>query len=141
MISAWLRQRPAELVAAARTAADVGWWVVREELLCSRAPAWSPTGSPRPRPASSSALRPRALADAAAARDDTPAFLTPREVELGRLAADGVPSAAIALRLGVSQRTVDNLLGRVYAKCGVTGRRMLAAASVVRGRTQPRMGS
>ena len=33
VISAWLRQRPAELVAAARTAADVGWWVVREELL------------------------------------------------------------------------------------------------------------
>lgn len=52
--------------------------------------------------------------------------LTPREAEVARLAAEGMASRAIADALGVSSRTVDNLLGRVYAKLGVARRSELA---------------
>lgn len=48
--------------------------------------------------------------------------LTAREREVGALAATGMPSKEIAARLGVSVRTVDNLLQRVYRKLGVSGR-------------------
>ncbi len=43
------------------------------------------------------------------------------------LAANGLTSRAIAERLYVSKRTVDNHLQRVYTKLGVTGRHQLAA--------------
>jgi DNA-binding CsgD family transcriptional regulator len=52
--------------------------------------------------------------------------LTPREREVVLLAARGLSSRAIAERLEVSVRTVDNLLGRAYRKLGVTGRADLA---------------
>ncbi|HVE98609.1 MAG TPA: LuxR C-terminal-related transcriptional regulator [Mycobacteriales bacterium] len=52
--------------------------------------------------------------------------LTPREREVATLASDGTPSKEIARRLGLSVRTVDNHLARVYDKLGVTGRRDLA---------------
>lgn len=48
--------------------------------------------------------------------------LTPREREVAELAAAGATSRAIAEQLGISRRTVDNLLGRVYSKLGVPGR-------------------
>lgn len=50
------------------------------------------------------------------------ARLTPREVEVGELAATGLTSRAIAERLYLSIRTVDNHLARVYAKLGASGR-------------------
>ncbi len=52
--------------------------------------------------------------------------LTTREREVAALAAAGNSSKAIALQLGVSARTVDNLLSRAYSKTGVNGRRELA---------------
>jgi DNA-binding CsgD family transcriptional regulator len=52
--------------------------------------------------------------------------LTPREQELARLAAGGRSSAEIATQLGISVRTVNNLLQRAYVKLGVSGRRELA---------------
>jgi DNA-binding CsgD family transcriptional regulator len=52
--------------------------------------------------------------------------LTRREREVAQLAASGVASRRIAAELGVSVRTVDNLLGRAYAKLGVRSRRELA---------------
>jgi DNA-binding CsgD family transcriptional regulator len=55
------------------------------------------------------------------------ADLTRREREVALLAAQGMTSRRIAAKLGVSVRTVDNQLGRVYTKLGVTGRRELAA--------------
>jgi DNA-binding CsgD family transcriptional regulator len=51
-----------------------------------------------------------------------PVPLTNREREIAQLAADGLPSRAIAERLFVSVRTVDNHLARVYTKLGVAGR-------------------
>ena len=53
--------------------------------------------------------------------------LTARELELATLAATGMASADIASRLGISVRTVNNLLQRAYVKLGVSGRRELAA--------------
>jgi DNA-binding CsgD family transcriptional regulator len=57
-----------------------------------------------------------------------PVSLTPRELQVARLAAAGTSSPDIAATLAVSRRTVDNQLGRVYAKLGVGGRADLAAA-------------
>jgi DNA-binding CsgD family transcriptional regulator len=48
--------------------------------------------------------------------------LTSREAELGSLAAQGRSTPEIAAALQISPRTVDNLLGRLYMKCAVSGR-------------------
>ncbi|WP_406037173.1 LuxR C-terminal-related transcriptional regulator [Micromonospora sp. NBC_00898] len=53
--------------------------------------------------------------------------LSDREWEVARLAADGVTSRAIAERLYLSSRTVENHLQRVYSKLGVAGRAELKA--------------
>ena len=45
---------------------------------------------------------------------------------MGELAADDLSSREIATRLGITTRTVDNLLGRVYTKLGVSGRKDLS---------------
>jgi DNA-binding CsgD family transcriptional regulator/tetratricopeptide (TPR) repeat protein len=50
------------------------------------------------------------------------AELTRREREIAWLVAAGTPSKEVAQRLGVSVRTVDNLLQRVYRKLGIAGR-------------------
>ncbi|WP_172383089.1 LuxR family transcriptional regulator [Streptomyces sp. MNP-20] len=52
--------------------------------------------------------------------------LSRREHEIALLAASGLSSKAIAERLSLSVRTVDNHLGRVYARLGVSGRAALA---------------
>ena len=52
--------------------------------------------------------------------------LTPRELEIARLAAERVRSKEIATRLGLSARTVDNHLARIYRKLDVAGRDDLA---------------
>lgn len=55
----------------------------------------------------------------------TPALagLTRRERDVALLVADGMTSSAIGERLRLSARTVDNYLGRIYQKLGVTNRR------------------
>ncbi|MFG2060357.1 LuxR C-terminal-related transcriptional regulator [Micromonospora sp. NPDC048871] len=62
-----------------------------------------------------------------ALRAATPA-LSEREWEVARLAAEGETSRAIAERLFLSARTVENHLQRVYGKLGLTGRAELKAA-------------
>jgi DNA-binding CsgD family transcriptional regulator len=57
---------------------------------------------------------------------DQPEDLTAREREVADLAATNLASREIAERLGITTRTVDNLLGRVYAKLGVSGRQEMA---------------
>ena len=54
--------------------------------------------------------------------------LTGRERDIATLAARGEPSKAIAERLFLSVRTVDNHLQNVYSKLGIGSRRELAAA-------------
>ena len=58
--------------------------------------------------------------------------LTPREREVAMLAATQASSREIATRLHLSVRTVDNYLGRVYAKLGVSSRARLATLLEVR---------
>ena len=53
---------------------------------------------------------------------EPPIELTPREREVADLAASGLLSKQIAIRLGVTTRTVDNLLGRAYSKLDIGGR-------------------
>ncbi|RKN20059.1 LuxR family transcriptional regulator [Micromonospora musae] len=62
-----------------------------------------------------------------ALRAGTPT-LTDREWEVARLAAQSATSKAIAERLYLSARTVENHLQRIYAKLGVTSRTELDAA-------------
>jgi DNA-binding CsgD family transcriptional regulator len=60
------------------------------------------------------------------AMPDEPVALTKREREVAVLAAGGITSKDIAERLFVSVRTVDNHLGRVYDKLGISSRAELA---------------
>ena len=60
------------------------------------------------------------------AMPDEPVALTKREREVAVLAASGITSKDIADRLFVSVRTVDNHLGRVYDKLGISSRAELA---------------
>ena len=53
--------------------------------------------------------------------------LTTRERETAMLAADGLSNAMIAVRLGISTRTVENHLQHAYSKLGVTSRSQLGA--------------
>ena len=52
--------------------------------------------------------------------------LTGREREVVELAATNLSSRQIGERLGVTTRTVDNLLGRVYTKLDISGRQELS---------------
>ena len=58
----------------------------------------------------------------------SPVPLTARERDVVTLAAQGMSSKAIAERLFLSVRTVDNHLQRAYVKLGVSGRDDLASA-------------
>jgi DNA-binding CsgD family transcriptional regulator len=54
---------------------------------------------------------------------DGAVVLSPRELQIARLAATSATSRALAARLGVSARTVDNHLRRCYAKLGLAAGR------------------
>ncbi|MGZ4710454.1 MAG: LuxR C-terminal-related transcriptional regulator, partial [Acidimicrobiales bacterium] len=54
--------------------------------------------------------------------------LTAREREVSLLASGSATSQAIAAELGISVRTVDNLLSRSYLKLGVSSRDELGDA-------------
>lgn len=56
---------------------------------------------------------------------DRPDDLTAREREVAALAGSNLTSRAIAERLDITTRTVDNLLGRVYTKLAISSRREL----------------
>ncbi|HET9781799.1 MAG TPA: LuxR C-terminal-related transcriptional regulator [Candidatus Dormibacteraeota bacterium] len=52
-------------------------------------------------------------------------LLTRRELEIARLASGGYTSREIAALLHISERTVENHIGNVYAKLGINSRREL----------------
>lgn len=65
----------------------------------------------------------RHVLDGEAARPpDELAHLTPRERRILDLVAEGLPTAAIATRLGIAPKTVSNTLSTVFAKLGVANR-------------------
>ena len=61
--------------------------------------------------------------------------LSPRQLEVSRLVAEGLTNAAIAERLGVSPRTVTSHLDHIYARLGIGSRAALTRWIVERGLT------
>jgi DNA-binding CsgD family transcriptional regulator len=64
--------------------------------------------------------------------------LTPREVEVFKLIAEGYPDKSISRMLGISIKTLERHIDRVYCKIGVQHRQMNArclsiASAVARG--------
>jgi DNA-binding CsgD family transcriptional regulator len=59
--------------------------------------------------------------------------LTPREQTVAELAATGARNRAIAIRLGITERTVEVHLGNAFRKLGVKSRAELAHALLGRG--------
>ena len=59
---------------------------------------------------------------------DTAEALSARELDVLRLAADGLTNDAVATSLGLSPRTVERHLSNAYAKLGVSGKAARAAA-------------
>jgi DNA-binding CsgD family transcriptional regulator len=116
---------------------DLGALLLAAEVKAAAARAHRSAG----RDASANASQERAAALAAACQGArTPGLgpampvsvLTPREREVAMLAAAQASSREIATRLHLSVRTVDNYLGHVYAKLGVSSRARLATLLEVR---------
>lgn len=59
--------------------------------------------------------------------------LTPREIDMVRLAITGATERAIALRLGISQNTVHHALLLIYRKLQVPCRSSMVAAVICQG--------
>jgi DNA-binding NarL/FixJ family response regulator len=62
------------------------------------------------------------LAERSSGRTDRPSGLTPRELQVLRLVADGKPNKVIAAELVLSERTVDRHVSSILAKLGVPSR-------------------
>jgi pimeloyl-ACP methyl ester carboxylesterase/DNA-binding CsgD family transcriptional regulator len=70
----------------------------------------------------------RAPASAGTTEEEVAAVLSPRELDILRLAADGRDNDAIAAELVLSVRTVERHLQNAYAKLGLHGRTARTAA-------------
>jgi len=66
---------------------------------------------------------------------DVVRLLTPREIEVVRMAGRGLRTRAIATELGTSENTIKAHLGNIYAKLGVHGRLDLYRFAVDKGLT------
>jgi len=64
-----------------------------------------------------------------------PANLTPRELEVLALVAQGLRNAEVAGRLVLSERTVDHHVGSILRKLGVRGRAEASAEAIRLGLT------
>jgi DNA-binding CsgD family transcriptional regulator len=67
---------------------------------------------------------------------DFPAGLTPREVEVLRLVAQGLTDAEVAEQLFVARRTVNTHLTSIYTKLGVSSRAAATRFAVEQGLTE-----
>ncbi len=59
--------------------------------------------------------------------------LTPRELDVLRLAAQGLTNRAIGYKLGISHRTVQGHLASIYGKLGVNSRTEAVTEAIRRG--------
>jgi len=84
----------------------------------------------------------RAVGQAQAPPDPlSPLPLTPCEIEVLRLLAQGLDNAAIAQRLVVTKRTVQNHVSNIYGKLGVASRTEAALMAIRHGLVQvPEVG-
>lgn len=73
-------------------------------------------------------IAPDRLPATAAAAEDLTSVLSPRELDILRLAAGGLDNDAIAAELVLSVRTVERHLQNAYAKLGLQGRTARTAA-------------
>jgi pimeloyl-ACP methyl ester carboxylesterase/DNA-binding CsgD family transcriptional regulator len=87
---------------------EPAWRVFRDEVAAFLAPDRRPAAVP--------------------SRADAAAVLSPRELDVLRLAAEGHDNAAIARSLTLSVRTVERHLHNTYAKLGIQGKAARAAA-------------
>jgi DNA-binding NarL/FixJ family response regulator len=128
-----LAARDGEALLEAATGLEaVGSWLAAAEAAADAARAFRKAG--RARDATAAAQRSKTLAERCPgartpglALTETVSPLTRREREVAMLAAQGLASKAIAEKLYLSVRTVDNHLSRAYEKLGVSGRDGLAA--------------
>lgn len=65
--------------------------------------------------------------------DAPPIALTPRETEVLRLVADGLTNDEISTELGVTAKTVEGHLGRIFERTGVQSRTELATRAIREG--------
>jgi predicted ATPase/DNA-binding CsgD family transcriptional regulator len=79
------------------------------------------------------ALRPNAASDAPSSRQGTPFDLTPRELDVLRLLADGRSDKEIGAALFISHRTAMNHVSRILAKLDVPSRAVAAREATRRG--------
>jgi DNA-binding CsgD family transcriptional regulator/tetratricopeptide (TPR) repeat protein len=123
---------PERLEGAATTFEQLHIWLLAAEAFMAAAVAYANAGRRR-----AHACRHRAAAlhqrcegarTPAVLLDHHAAPLTPREREVVTMAANGLSSRAIAERLVISVRTVDNLIQRAYIKLGVHNRPAAAEA-------------
>jgi ATP/maltotriose-dependent transcriptional regulator MalT len=122
---------PSALAAAVDEFEAIGAMLLAAEAATAAAQAWK--RRQQQRPAAALLLRAGHLAEQCEGAvtpglERSPGIvpLTTREWDVARLAAAGHSSRAIAERLYLSVRTVDNHLGHVYEKLGVNGRTALA---------------
>ena len=84
----------------------------------------------------------RKLMSQLAGRQPEPQYesLTERELEVLELVAQGYTNKAIGLRLGISDRTVQGHLARVYGKLDVNSRTEAVMRAVAEGWLEPNLG-
>jgi DNA-binding CsgD family transcriptional regulator len=80
-------------------------------------------------------VAPRGLPRLSASTDEPPAVeaLTPRELEIIALLAEGLPNKGIAARLGISDQTVKFHVASIYGKLGASNRTDAVRRALRRG--------
>jgi DNA-binding NarL/FixJ family response regulator len=123
----------ARLDAVADEFETIGCLLFAAEAAATAATAWENAGERRHATASEQraqelARRCHGVSTPALTIVDTVVPLTPRELEIAVLVAQGLSSKDVAARLFVSARTVSNHLQSAYTKLGITKRSELADA-------------
>jgi DNA-binding NarL/FixJ family response regulator len=65
--------------------------------------------------------------------DEPPPALTPRETEVVRLVAEGLTNDEVSAAMGVTSKTVEAHLGRIFERTGIQSRTELATRAIREG--------